>query len=260
MYFGYLQGRSEKDPSTNWYEGELWFFDFYVLPLARKLKECGVFGVSSEEYLDYALRNRSEWERKGKEVAKTMLERAMIEARKMGLKRMDSVDEDDEESSDSECSVSNDVKPDVAAEPTTDFVGEGDQKTNAKPAIKEVMPDVAVAAPASASAPEDVATAVEAVEAASTNPASAWNVLAPPGKLGIIIDTTVEGPVVHRVSVGSVMKFKLASGDVITAIDGVKTLGLSAEAISALMSSRAEHERSLTIQKSRMKGRFPSLA
>jgi C-terminal processing protease CtpA/Prc len=56
------------------------------------------------------------------------------------------------------------------------------------------------------------------------------------------------------------MKLKLASSDVIMAIDGVKTLGLSAEAISALMSSRAEHERSLTIQKSRMKGRFPSSA
>jgi hypothetical protein len=85
------------------------------------------------------------------------------------------------------------------------------------------MPDVAVAAPASA--PEDVATAGEAVEAASTNPAFAWIVLAPPGKLGIIIDTTVEGPVVHRVSVGSVMKLKLASGDIVTAINGVKTLG-----------------------------------
>jgi hypothetical protein len=100
MYFGYLRGRSEKDPSTNWYEGELWFFDFYVIPLARKLKECGVFGVSSEEYLDYALRNRSEWERKGKEVAKTMLEGAMLEARKKGLKRMDSVDEDDDDDDD----------------------------------------------------------------------------------------------------------------------------------------------------------------
>jgi hypothetical protein len=258
MYFGYLQGRSEKDPSTNWYEGELWFFDFYVIPLARKLKECGVFGVSSDEYLDYAVRNRSEWSRKGKEVAKTMLEGAMIEAHKKGLKRMDSVDEDDEDLSDSECSVSNDVKLDVAAEPATDFVDEGDKESDAKSASKDVMPDVAATVPVSA--PEDVATAGKAVEAVSTKPASTWIVLAPPGKLGIIIDTTVEGPVVHRVSVGSVMKLKLASGDLITSIDGVKTSGLSAEAISALMSSRAEHERSLTIQKSQSKAYFQSSA
>lgn len=38
--------------------GELGFFDNYVIPLAKKLKECGVFGVSSDEYLNYALENR----------------------------------------------------------------------------------------------------------------------------------------------------------------------------------------------------------
>lgn len=37
-----------------------------MIPLARKLKECGVFGVSSDEYLDYAEANRSEWKKKGK--------------------------------------------------------------------------------------------------------------------------------------------------------------------------------------------------
>jgi hypothetical protein len=258
MYFGYLRGRSEKDPSTGWYEGELWFFDFYVIPLARKLKECGVFGVSSEEYLDYALRNRNEWERKGKEVSKTMLEAAMKDAQKKGLKRMDPVDEDEQESSDSECSVSNDVTPNVAVESTVDFVNEGDQESHSECSVsKDVMPDVA---PAPASAPEDVAMTGEEVEAASTKLASPWIVLAPPGKLGIIIDTTVEGPVVHRVSVGSVMKLKLAPGDVITSIDGVKTAGLSAEAIAALMSARVQHERSLTIQNSQSKGHFPSTA
>jgi len=42
------------------------FFDFYVIPLARKLDSCGVFGVSSHEYLNYATANRDEWVRKGK--------------------------------------------------------------------------------------------------------------------------------------------------------------------------------------------------
>lgn len=59
MYQAYQQGRAERNPAEFWYNGEIGFFDFYILPLARKLKECGVFGVSSDEYLNYALRNRN---------------------------------------------------------------------------------------------------------------------------------------------------------------------------------------------------------
>merc|ERR1711935_779735 len=68
MYKAYTQGRSEKDPTVSWYEGEIGFLDFYVIPLAQKLAECGVFGVSSDEYLNYAINNRNEWEKKGKDV------------------------------------------------------------------------------------------------------------------------------------------------------------------------------------------------
>lgn len=64
-YLAYLAGRSEKDPLESWYQGELGFFDFYIIPLAKKLKECGVFGVASDEYLNYAMANRTEWEQKG---------------------------------------------------------------------------------------------------------------------------------------------------------------------------------------------------
>jgi hypothetical protein len=60
MYFAFLMGRSENDPSLGWYKGEMWFYDNYVIPLAGKLRECGVFGVSSDEYLNYATQNRSE--------------------------------------------------------------------------------------------------------------------------------------------------------------------------------------------------------
>jgi hypothetical protein len=61
MYDAYTSGRSDKDPSLGWYKGELWFFDNYVIPLTKKLKECGVFGVSSDEYLKYAMANKEEW-------------------------------------------------------------------------------------------------------------------------------------------------------------------------------------------------------
>lgn len=72
MRLAYLAGRSDSDPADNWYIGELGFFDFYVIPLAKKLKECGVFGVSSDEYLNYAKENRAEWESKGREVVAFM--------------------------------------------------------------------------------------------------------------------------------------------------------------------------------------------
>eukprot|EP00977_Amphora_coffeiformis_P003946 scaffold792_cov163-Amphora_coffeaeformis.AAC.5 len=62
----YEEGRAERHPAETWYEGELGFFDYYVIPLAKKLKECGVFGVSSDEYLDYAQQNRAEWQNKGR--------------------------------------------------------------------------------------------------------------------------------------------------------------------------------------------------
>jgi hypothetical protein len=68
MYTAYKEGRAAKDPSENWYKGEIGFFDFYVIPLAQKLKSCGVFGVSSDEYLNYARHNRAEWEEKGQEL------------------------------------------------------------------------------------------------------------------------------------------------------------------------------------------------
>lgn len=68
MYLAYKAGRIEKDPSEGWYQGEMGFFDFYIIPLAKKLETCGVFGVSSHEYRNYALANRREWESKGEAI------------------------------------------------------------------------------------------------------------------------------------------------------------------------------------------------
>jgi len=68
----YHEGRADKDPTEYWYKGEIGFFDFYIIPLAKKLKECGVFGVSCDEYLNYAETNRREWELRGEEVVAEM--------------------------------------------------------------------------------------------------------------------------------------------------------------------------------------------
>ena len=48
MYSAFQTGRWSKDPSAGWYQGEIGFFDNYIIPLAKKLKDCGVFGVSSD--------------------------------------------------------------------------------------------------------------------------------------------------------------------------------------------------------------------
>jgi len=72
-YLAFKNGRAENDPSVSWYRGEMGFFDFYIIPLAKKLKDCGVFGVSSDEYLSYAKKNRREWENRGEEIVEEMI-------------------------------------------------------------------------------------------------------------------------------------------------------------------------------------------
>lgn len=73
MHVAFKTGRVESDPSVGWYKGEIWFFDNYVIPLAKKLKNCGVFGVSSDEALDYALENRRLWVQHGESIVQEML-------------------------------------------------------------------------------------------------------------------------------------------------------------------------------------------
>jgi hypothetical protein len=74
-YQGYKAGRGgANNPADGWYAGELGFFDFYIIPLAKKLKECGVFGVASDEYLAYAVKNRQEWEARGQEIVASMVD------------------------------------------------------------------------------------------------------------------------------------------------------------------------------------------
>ena len=73
MYQAYIDGRSDTDPSLTWYKGEIGFFDHYVIPLAKRLKEFGEFlGVSGDEVLDFAEKNRAEWEEKGQQIVEEM--------------------------------------------------------------------------------------------------------------------------------------------------------------------------------------------
>jgi CheY-like chemotaxis protein len=72
MRTAYKQGRMGADPATFWYKGELGFFDNYIIPLAKKLKDCNIFGASSDECLTFALQNRQEWETRGEAIIASM--------------------------------------------------------------------------------------------------------------------------------------------------------------------------------------------
>eukprot|EP00934_Nitzschia_sp_Nitz4_P003177 Nitzschia sp. Nitz4//scaffold52_size167869//51633//56242//NITZ4_002269-RA/size167869-snap-gene-0.210-mRNA-1//1//CDS//3329554014//3167//frame0 len=105
MYRAFEDGRSTNDPSKGWYKGELGFFDNYVIPLARKLEECGVFGVTSDECLNYALENRREWEAKGEKIVAEMTMRFRMPMNASGRSRtpygsLDQVTSHDDDNSD----------------------------------------------------------------------------------------------------------------------------------------------------------------
>jgi hypothetical protein len=74
MYAAYKAGRADKNPLIGWFKGELWFFDNYVIPLAKKLRECEVFGVDCDQLLDFATQNRMEWRHKGADIIKSWRE------------------------------------------------------------------------------------------------------------------------------------------------------------------------------------------
>eukprot|EP00980_Cylindrotheca_fusiformis_P002014 scaffold444_cov109-Cylindrotheca_fusiformis.AAC.11 len=77
MYDAFLEGRAEKDPSDGWYQGELWFFDNWVVPLAQDLKKCGLLDVVSDQLIKQARRNRLKWEHEGEKISQELAKTAM---------------------------------------------------------------------------------------------------------------------------------------------------------------------------------------
>ncbi|CAB9500679.1 hydroxynicotinate 3-monooxygenase [Seminavis robusta] len=73
MYRAFKEGRSSKDPSEFWYQGEKAFFNFYIIPLAKKLKKFEVFGSVCDEFLLCAEKNLQEWEFQGQGIVKEMI-------------------------------------------------------------------------------------------------------------------------------------------------------------------------------------------
>lgn len=100
----------------------------------------------------------------------------------------------------------------------------------------------AAAADAAADIPQDMSD-----ETSKRSNMVTREVDAPPGKLGIVIDTTLEGPVIHKVNATSPLDGLLFPGDIIIGIDDIDTRAMSASAITALMVKTANKRRRLKV-------------
>jgi hypothetical protein len=77
-----------------------------------------------------------------------------------------------------------------------------------------------------------------------------YHIMAPPGKLGIIIDTCPEGPVVHSIKDNSPLVGLIFTGDLIVAIDDEDTTGWSAHYLTRLVAQKSKATRKITVLRS----------
>ena len=71
--------------------------------------------------------------------------------------------------------------------------------------------------------------------------------IAPPGRLGVVIDTTKDGPVVYQVKDDSPMLGQIFPGDRMMTIDDIDTRGLRASQITQIMAEKADSQRSMKL-------------
>jgi hypothetical protein len=73
------------------------------------------------------------------------------------------------------------------------------------------------------------------------------DIVAPPGKLNIIIHSTKDGPAIHSVKTGSALEGKLFTGDLVVAVDDIDTRTFSSEEVMGMMSQKFDGERKMTV-------------
>jgi hypothetical protein len=75
-----------------------------------------------------------------------------------------------------------------------------------------------------------------------------YDVYAPPGALGIVVDTTKDGPVIHSMKASSSLLGLAGPGDLIVGLDDLDTRSMTAASLTRLMAKRAHQpERKLTL-------------
>ena len=73
LYVAYKIGRSEIDPSVDWFQNQLGFYKLYIIPLAKKMQTCGVFGRLGCVWTTNAIAIRDQWSREGDQITKDMI-------------------------------------------------------------------------------------------------------------------------------------------------------------------------------------------
>lgn len=73
------------------------------------------------------------------------------------------------------------------------------------------------------------------------------DIIAPPGKLHIVIHSTKDGPAIHSVKPGSVLENKVFAGDLIMAVNDHDTREMAAEGVMEIMSANSSSQRKLTV-------------
>lgn len=63
----------------------------------------------------------------------------------------------------------------------------------------------------------------------------------PPGTLGLVIDSSSRGPIVHSVKSTSPLSNMLMPGDLIVALDGEHTISLTAPQLTSMMGSKSQN-------------------
>jgi hypothetical protein len=82
----------------------------------------------------------------------------------------------------------------------------------------------------------------------SSQRAGSYDVFAPPGPIGIVVDTSKDGPAVHSLKSTSPMLGLISPGDLIVALDDEDTSGMTAATLTRLMAKKSrQQERKITL-------------
>lgn len=83
----------------------------------------------------------------------------------------------------------------------------------------------------------------------SFNKDKVFDVFAPPGPLGVIIDTSKAGPLIHSLRKDSQLKDLVNPGDLIVGLDGEDTRHMTAAKLTRKMASKSGETRKITLLK-----------
>jgi hypothetical protein len=73
LYAAFTGGRSDAEPSDDWYQNQLGFYTLYVIPLAEKMRQCKAFGTLRGEWVNNANLIRDRWKMEGEQITKDMI-------------------------------------------------------------------------------------------------------------------------------------------------------------------------------------------